>query len=99
MTIERGPIETALSSPGFTLFWNRVMADLVDLHGNLAAESEKLITEGNGPKALSTLTRAAQVRDIIEKIKDAPTKAKSREKEKLHGRPDESRHAGYSDSV
>lgn len=99
MTVDRGPIEIATASPGFNLFWNRLMTDLSELHAKLVAEAERLIREGSANQSSATLLRAVQTRDIIDRIKDAPVKARTREKENLHGRPDESRQAGYSDNV
>jgi hypothetical protein len=99
MAYDPGPIESALASPGFNLFWNRLMSDLGELHDKLADEAEESIKNGEVSKSNASLLRAAQTRDIISRIKDAPTKARNREKEKHYGRPDESRSAGYSDAI
>ena len=88
-TRDLGPIEAAVASPGFGLFWNRLMSDLQELHDKLTDEAESQAKQGQMLLSNATLLRAVQTADIIRRIKDAPTKAKTREKEKLYGRPDE----------
>lgn len=94
----RSPLEVSVGGPGFRLFWDAIMGDLDEFEKGLLAEAQLKIVDGNNAEALVLLTRATSVKEVINRLKNAPKRAIEKEEEKRNGRRDPSRNSGY-DSI
>ena len=93
----RGPIETALSHPGFRRFWDTISADFTRMRSKLISEAEKHAKAGEVNSAHSCIVRSAQISDILALVAQAPARAIELEKEKSNvtSRPEPATFGSY----
>jgi hypothetical protein len=92
----RGPVETAVASPGFKTIWTRLTDSLHEMHTSMIGQAEDAARKGDLNLSSTFVVRAAQITDIISRLEAAPRRAVDQEKEKTHARPPASAESGYT---
>jgi hypothetical protein len=75
-----GPVEAALGSVGFQVFWNRALKDMEDYRNSLRTEAETAIRDGQAELACAKLASSAMMTEVISKLETLPKKAISTER-------------------
>lgn len=96
MTDPKGPIEVALSGPGFRNFWQQYISDLGKFRDSLLVSAMKCIRDGDDNQALTYLKRSVSVDDVIERTRNAPENMIRHEKGDTNDSLTRSDEAGYS---
>lgn len=92
---QTGPVESVLKTPGFKLFWDRLIEDLRTLYDSHIREAMSASKDGNRELADAFLKRAAGVDDVIIRMSKAPLNMINKEKGYHHAGA-ESAGSGYS---